>query len=168
MGDLHQCLPSEFSPQGASGWRPELDRYPPSHRVTAEQEEGTSHSPCGIEGGQAPPASPNLVLSGQARHRPGVRCPDCKAPSAHQEQSNSRGHSLAGLGNRDDVLRTPRVRAQMGKLRPKKHREHRSQVSLMLVECLWDAQLPCQGQRRSVNRWVGRDDKTQPGSHWGM
>lgn len=53
-------------------------------------------------------------------------------------------------------MRTPRVRAQMGKLRPKKHREHRSQVSLMHVECLWDAQLPYQGAKKVCKQMGGK------------
>lgn len=61
---------------GGQSWTdtPHLTGSLPSRR------KGQAHSPCGIEGGQAPPASPNLLLSGQARQRPGVRCPDCKAP----------------------------------------------------------------------------------------
>ena len=55
MCDLHQCLPSEFSPQGAPGRRQSQTDTPHLTGSLLSRRKGQAHSPCAVEGGQPRP-----------------------------------------------------------------------------------------------------------------
>lgn len=145
MGELYLwtrrtfAICPESNHQEAPGWGPEPDTsHPPPHRVTARPEEGTRPQPLwgwGSTGSPGPAQQlllrgPTLAGDGAWVARPGGVQGSGVLAAKRPRPIRNKGPPGAIVplvfGHDDDVSRTPRVRARLGKLRPKGPREPRS------------------------------------------